>query len=87
LPFLFERRFGIRAYDYWNGYTIAQIELMAADQPLVVYKKDKKKGSSKKTCDDIADRWAKKRKEKGSVLKRINLSEWMNSPKEDNKEQ
>ena len=35
--FLFERKFGIRAYDYWWGYTAAQIGLMVADQPLVMY--------------------------------------------------
>ena len=32
-----------KAWGYWTGYTSAQIELMVADAPLVVYGDDKKK--------------------------------------------
>lgn len=52
---------------------------MAIDQPLVIYKKDKKKLQSKKDADKAADEWYKKRQEKGSVLERIKLSEFFNT--------
>lgn len=68
-------RFGIRAYDYRQGYTIAQIELMAADQPIVNYKNDKEKKPTKKDMDALYEKW-----EGGSkVLEggRISLTEYM----------
>lgn len=63
---MFERRFGVRAYDYRWGYTKAQIELLAADQPLVLYKKDKAKSVTKSEADDLADKWAQKHKKRES---------------------
>lgn len=70
-----ERRFGVRAYDYWYGYTVAQIELMTADQPLVVYKnKDKK--PTKSQMDDFADKWAEMKKKDGEKKEKISLSDY-----------
>ena len=84
--FLFASRFGIRAYDYWWGYTAVQIMLMVADQPLTVYPKDKKRdkdGNVKHTLkemDDLYDRWAAKKEKEGSVVgQKINLNDYMNN--------
>lgn len=52
---------------------------MAIDQPVVIYKKDKKREMSKKEADKAADEWYKRRQEKGSVLERIKLSEFFNN--------
>lgn len=83
-PFLFASRFGVRAYDYWWGYTSAQIDLMVSDQPLIVYKKEKKRNAdgsvkhTKKEMDDLYDRWAARKAAEGSMAgKKINLSEWL----------
>lgn len=74
----------MRAYDYWWGYTSAQIDLMVSDQPLIVYKKEKKcnaDGSvkhTKKEMDDLYDRWAARKAAEGSMAgKKISLSEWL----------
>lgn len=73
MPWLFERRFGIRAFDYWWGYTTAQIELMVADQPVIDYgsKKDKKgMGNSRadvNEMDALADAWVKKKEAEGGM--------------------
>ena len=85
-PFLFERRYGIAAYDYWWGYTSAQIDLMVADQPLIVYRKDKKKhnadGSVRHTAeemDKLWDDWVKEKEKEGSLVgKEIDLGKWLN---------
>lgn len=79
-PFLFERRFGIRAYDYWWGYTAAQIELMTTDVPIVRYKNDKEKKHNKKDMDALADAWAARRKGKTLKGEKVSLSEWLRSP-------
>ena len=80
-PFLFERRYGIAAYDYWWGYSSAQIDLMTIDQPLVVYPKDESKPveRSKKNMDDMYERWAAKKN--GSTLagKMISLVYYLNN--------
>lgn len=77
-PFLFERRFGVRAYDYWNGYTIAQINLMVADQPLVVYPKNKEAKPTKKKMDDAYERWAARKKGEQSMLgKEVSLKDFL----------
>lgn len=34
-------------YNYYWGYTAQQIQLLIADAPIVVYKKDKKKSDKK----------------------------------------
>lgn len=83
-PFLLERRFGIKAYDYWWGYSAAQVDLMMADQPLVVYPKsdnDKPKEVSQKSMDNLYERWAAKRKETGGIKKgeKISLSDYLNN--------
>lgn len=82
--FLFERKFGIRAYDYWWGYTAAQIGLMVADQPLVVYPKCEAKnadGSKKHTAeemDKLWDDWQRKKQKEGSLVgKKVNLGEYL----------
>ena len=55
-PWLFERRFGIRAFDYRFGYTAAQIELMVMDQPTITYDhKDKKRGSMMATKREVEE--------------------------------
>lgn len=42
-------------WGYYWGYTIAQIELMAMDAPIVVYHKDKKNGKKEfKKADPVA---------------------------------
>lgn len=81
---MFASRFGVRAYDYWWGYTSAQIDLMVADGPMIAYKKSKKRnadGSVKHTAkemDDLWDRWVKKKEKEGSVVgKTINLNEYL----------
>lgn len=77
-PFLFERRYGVKAYDYWNGYTIAQINLMVADQPLVVYPKSKKEKATKKKMDDAYDRWAARKKGEQSMLgQKVSLKDFL----------
>lgn len=74
----------MRAYDYWWGYSAAQIDLMVADQPVIVYKKDVKRNAdgsvrhTKKEMDELWEKWEKKKAKEGSkVGKRINLGEWM----------
>lgn len=56
-PWLFERKFFIKAYDYWYGYSKAQIELMMIDQPITVYPKDKKNsvngGHTRRRCERL----------------------------------
>lgn len=62
--FLLERKFGVGAYDYWWGYTVAQIETAVIDAPLTKYKNDKKGGEkkySKAKMDAMYDRWKAKR--------------------------
>lgn len=69
----------MRAYDYWWGYSSAQIDLMAVDQPLVVYPKDKDRAAkhSKKKMDDVYERWvAKKHKENSVVGEQISLTDY-----------
>lgn len=74
----------MRAYDYWWGYTSAQIDLMVADQPLIVYKKEPKRnadGSVKHTkaeMDKLWNDWLKKKEREGSLVgKKINLGEYL----------
>ena len=75
--FLFERKYGVRAYDYWWGYTMAQIELMTADAPIVRYKDDNPKAHKKEDMDALAEAWAEKRKGKSVKGRKIKLSEWL----------
>lgn len=84
--FLFERRFGIRAYDYWWGYTSAQIDLMAIDQPTIVYpKKNDGKHASKSEIDELTEAWEKKHKA-SRVGREISLNDYFNNDiKQDDK--
>lgn len=82
--FLFHRKYFIAAYDYWWGYSSAQIDLMVADQPLVVYPKTKKESGPKKhtlkEMDDLYDRWMEKKKNEGSLVgKKISLADYLNN--------
>lgn len=85
-PFLFERRFGIRAYDYWYGYTACQIDLMVMDQPFVDYNYKKNNGrksilASKKEVDELEalqKAWDEKRKGRTYAGKTINLNDFVN---------
>lgn len=75
---MFERRFGIAAYDYWWGYSKAQIELMIADQPFVSYKRKKK--VTKASLDKMYDEWEKKKNERGGFVgKKIDLNNFFNA--------
>lgn len=61
-PHLFETRYGVKAYNYWNGYTLAQIKLMTLDVPVISYgKKGKVSGvrgaASGMTAKDAEDMW------------------------------
>ena len=57
---------------------------MVADQPLVVYSKNKKEGGpknhTKKEMDDLYDRWMEKKKNEGSLIgKKISLADYLNN--------
>lgn len=84
---MFERRFFIKAYDYWYGYTKAQIELMAIDQPVTVFRKDKKCGENgghtRAEMKKIAEEWEKKHGKAGRVSEKVNLSEFLSGSKDD----
>ena len=83
MPFLFERRFGIRAFDYWYGYSACQIDLMVMDQPVIDYGKDKKKGSMMATraeveaLDELTEAWEKNRNGKTFVGQTFDLNEFL----------
>jgi hypothetical protein len=57
---------------------------MAADTPIVVYDRKKEKKHTKKSMDELADRWAAMHGEKMTGRK-INLSDYMNNNILDNK--
>lgn len=87
MPWLFERRFGIRAFDYWWGYTKAQIELMSMDQPIIenITKDKDKKGkksmiATKKEEDemkDLVEQWKKDRNGQTYAGKTFSLDDFM----------
>lgn len=81
-PWLLERKFGIAAFDYWWGYTAAEIDLMVIDQPVISYKTEKKKSmmASRKEAaelDALTEAWENKRKGKSLAGKELSLSEFM----------
>ena len=84
-PFLFERRFGIRAYDYWWGYTSVEIDLMVLDQPVVNYNYGKKKNgrsmiATKREVDELdalQSAWEKKRGGRTVVGEEFSLREFV----------
>lgn len=68
----------MRAYDYWWGYSSAQIDLMVADQPLVVYpKKDRK--MTKKRAEAAYAEWKERKKAEGGSLvgKKVSLADFL----------
>lgn len=84
-PFLFERRFGIKAFDYWWGYTQAEIDLMVTDQPTMEYDVKDKKGKKsmiatkqeEQEMKDLVKEWEKDRNGKSYVGKTFSLSDFM----------
>lgn len=65
-PHLFCTRYGVRAYNYWNGYTRAQIKLMTLDMPVVSYGKPKEKdGKTRLTSKQAADMWSEWERQRG----------------------
>lgn len=86
MPWLFERRFFVRAFDYWWGYTAAQIELMVADQPVIDYNHDNKKKAKKSMIatkqeedemKDLVEAWKKDRNGKTYAGKTFSLNDFM----------
>ena len=85
MPWLLERKFGIRAFDYWWGYTAAQIELMLIDGPVIDY--DYKKSDAKKSMiltkseeDEMAElvkEWNEDRQGMTYVGKTFSLDDFM----------
>jgi len=84
MPWLLERKFGIRAFDYWWGYTSCEIELMVMDQPVISYGKSKNKRSmmaSRKEVDELEQlqqKWEKKRNGRTFVGQKVDLGEFLN---------
>lgn len=81
---MLERKFGIKAFDYWWGYTTAQIELMVMDQPVVDYGHDKKKKGSMmasraevEEMERLSEEWSSRRNGKTFVGQTVNLSEFV----------
>lgn len=75
--FLFERKYGIAAYDYWWGYTSCQIELMIMDQPIISYGEKKAKKSTRSEMDALSDAWYEKRCGRTVVGKKVDLNEFL----------
>lgn len=84
-PFLLERHFGIGAFDYWWGYTAAQIDLMLLDQPTIEYNTKDKKGkksmiATKQEEDEmkeLVEQWKKDRNGKSYAGKTFSLNDFM----------
>lgn len=76
--FLLERKFGVRAYDYWWGYSSAQIDLMVADQPLVVYPKRDRK-MTKKRAEAAYAKWKERKAQEKETLigKKVSLADFL----------
>lgn len=80
---MLERKYFIKAYEYWWGYTAAQIELMVMDQPVISYKSNKKNDKSlfgtreeADEMDKLADRW-KELNGEGQAGKKVDLNEFL----------
>ncbi len=81
---MFERHFGIRAFDYWYGYSMCQIELMVSDQPVIEYNYKERKGGSMmankaeiQELDDLTSAWEKKRNGKSFVGQKVDLNDFV----------
>ena len=84
-PWLFERRFGIRAFDYWWGYTSCEIDLMTIDQPVIDYNYKKNKGKKSmiatqkegEEMEALNKAWEEKRKGRTYVGSTFSLNEFV----------
>lgn len=66
----------VKAYGYWWGYTAAQIQLMVADAPIVVYGDRKSDGKpSHRRIEEVRDKWENKYK---GGARRVSLDEILN---------
>lgn len=65
----------INAWNYWWGYTAAQVELIAVDAPLVLYKPDKGKFGKvdRGRAMEVTEKWMNKYKDK--ECEEINLAD------------
>lgn len=77
-PSLLATYWGVRQYNYWWGYTSAQIDLMLIDQPFVSYKKKDAK-HSKKEMDELREAWEKKRAGRSYAGKKVSLNDFLTS--------
>lgn len=70
----------MRAYDYWWGYSSAQIDLMIADQPLVVYPKSGSKKMTKARAEATYKKWKERKEKEGGdmfVGKKVSLGDFL----------
>lgn len=83
---MLERRFGIGAFDYWWGYTAAEIDLMLMDQPVIEYtNKDNNNGKKsmiatkkeEEEMKDLVEQWKKDRNGKSYAGKTFSLHDFM----------
>lgn len=80
-----ERHFGIKAFDYWWGYSACQIELMIIDMPLIDYNFKKNNGkksmiatkAEEEEMDALQKAWDNKRNGRSFVGKTVNLNEFV----------
>lgn len=71
----------VKAWNYWWGYSAAQIELIAIDAPLVLYKPEKGKfGKVDRTrAREVTEKWVSKYKDNGGET--INLTDILGGKK------
>lgn len=70
----------MRAYDYWWGYSSAQIDLMIADQPLVVYPKSGSRKMTKARAEAAYKKWKERKEKEGGdmfVGKKVSLGDFL----------
>ena len=67
-PFLLETHWGVAAYNYWWGFTSAQIDLGLIDQPFVDYKSGDKKKHTRAEMNELAAEWEERRKARGGSM-------------------
>lgn len=80
--FLFMSRFGVRAYDYWWGYTKAQIHLMTIDAPISTYK-SKDKNPTAAEMSALSEEWRKRKGNGTRTGRKLTIGELFNGVKED----
>ena len=67
-------------WGYYDGYTAAQVELMVADSPIVVYDREKKPNVEKKASALELNRAAvayQKKQAQGGVKSRLNFQDFV----------